>query len=247
MWWVRISALERLAFSGKMCANSLCENELPLYLYVVVSQTHTRIGRVIRKVTKSPFSHSSISLTADLTQMYSFARYRLQSPLKGGFVKETPDRLTLQGEEETYVHIYRIPVSQAQYRAVAHRIRRMQADEEEYVYNALAPLLAPFGREISAYKAEICSQFVAQCLRMAGVLPKRLCVKSVVLPGDLAEAFAEYLYYQGPLEQYQPAWTAASLPDDYFLRLGWRRRTTEACKSVAVLVHRVYRAHRYKA
>jgi len=119
-----------------MYVNSLRENELHPYLYVVVSQTHTRIGKVIRKVTKSPFSHSSISLTADLTQMYSFARYRLQSPLKGGFVQETPGRLTLLGEEETYVHIYRIPVSWMQYRAVAHRIWRMQADEEEYIYNA---------------------------------------------------------------------------------------------------------------
>ncbi|MBS5518467.1 MAG: hypothetical protein ACLRP7_05140 [Christensenellales bacterium] len=230
-----------------MYVNSLRENELHPYLYVVVSQTHTRIGKVIRKVTKSPFSHSSISLTADLTQMYSFARYRLQSPLKGGFVQETPGRLTLLGEEETYVHIYRIPVSWMQYRAVAHRIWRMQADEEEYIYNAFAPLLAPFGREVNAYKAEICSQFVAQCLRTAGVLPKGLCAKSVVLPKDFAEAFAEYLYYRGPLEQYRPAWAAAPAPDDYFLHLGWRRRTTEACKSVAVLMYRVYRAHRYKA
>ena len=121
-------------------------------------------------------------------------------------------------------------------RQVAHRIWRMQADEEEYIYNAFAPLLAPFGREVNAYKAEICSQFVAQCLRTAGVLPK-----------DFAEAFAEYLYYRGPLEQYRPAWAAAPAPDDYFLHLGWRRRTTEACKSVAVLMYRVYRAHRYKA
>lgn len=235
------------AFSGKMYANSLVESGPQFSLYVVVSRTHTRIGKMIRRVTKSPFSHSSLNLTADLTQMYSFARYRLQSPLKGGFVQETPDRLTLQGEEETYVHIYRIPVSLAQYRAVADRIWRMQADEEEYVYNAFAPLLAPFGREVSAYKAEICSQFVAQCLRTAGVLPKGLCVKSVVLPRDFAEAFAEYLYYQGPLEQYRPAWAARPTADDYFLRLGWRRRTTEACKSMAVLMHRVYRAHRYKA
>ena len=65
------------------------------------------------------------------------------------------------GEEEASVHIYRIPVSWMQYRAVAHRIWRMQADEEEYIYNAFAPLLAPFGREVNAYKAEICSQFVA--------------------------------------------------------------------------------------
>ena len=107
--------------------------------------------------------------------------------------------------------------------------------------------MAPFGREVNAYKAEICSQFVAQCLRTAGVLPKGLCAKSVVLPKDFAEAFAEYLYYRGPLEQYRPAWAAAPAPDDYFLHLGWRRRTTEAGKSVAVLMYRVYRAHRYKA
>lgn len=214
------------------------------HLYVVVSQTHTRIGKVIRRVTRCPFSHSSLSLSPDLTQMYSFARYRLQNPWKAGFVKETPARLTLQGEEETYVRIYRIPVDYEQYRAAARVIWRIQNDEEEHIYNTFAPLFAPFGRELTAYKAEICSQFVAQCLKEAGVLRAELADKRVVLPRDLAAAYADLLYYEGPLERYEPCWQGVEESDEYFARLNWRRQTSEACKSFAVLVRRVYKAHR---
>ena len=100
-------------------------------LYIVLSQTHSRIGKLIRKATRSRFSHCSISLTADLTQMYSFARYRWHSPWRGGFVQETPNRLTLQGTRETYVEIFCIPVDRAQHRAVAQKIDQMQNDDEE--------------------------------------------------------------------------------------------------------------------
>lgn len=177
--------------------------------------------------------------------MYSFARYRLHSPWKGGFVRETPDRLTLQGEEETYVQIYRIPVSLAQYDAVAHRIWRMQNDEEEYIYNLFASLFAPFGHGVAAYKAGICSEFVAQCLRTAEALPPSLAQKQVVLPKDFIQALEKTLFYQGPLECYSPAQQAAFDRDDYFDRLGWRKQTSETCKSVYVLVKRVYKAHRH--
>lgn len=230
-----------------MYGNWAVGEQLDPFLYLVVSQTHTRIGKAIRKVTRSPFSHSSLSLTADLTQMYSFARYRLQNPWQGGFVQETPDRLTLCGPEQTHVQIYRIPVTWFQYRAVALRIWQMQADEEGYVYNLFASLAAPFRRECNAYKADICSEFVADCLRTAGVLPKELCMKKVVLPKDFVEAFQPYLYYCGPLEEYQPAQGETIDQDDYFKRLGWRKQTTETCKSLAVLVKRTYQAHRYKA
>ncbi len=50
-------------------------------------------------------------------------------PVKGAdLCRKRRAALPLLGEEE-YVHIYRIPVSWMQYRAVAHRIWRMQADE----------------------------------------------------------------------------------------------------------------------
>lgn len=215
-------------------------------LYIVLSQTHSRIGKLIRKATRSRFSHCSISLTADLTQMYSFARYRWHSPWRGGFVQETPNRLTLQGTRETYVEIFCIPVGRAQHRAVAQKIEQMQKDDEEYIYNMLAPLCIPFGGNPAAYKAEICSQFVAQCLSVAKALPGALAEKRAVLPKDFAGVFEAACCYKGQMAHYQPARQATFNDDGFFERMKWREQTSDTCKSLYLLAKRVYKAHRVK-
>ena len=43
-------------------------------VYVVVSQSGTMPSRVLRKITGAPYNHVSVSLRADLKQMYSFGR-----------------------------------------------------------------------------------------------------------------------------------------------------------------------------
>ncbi len=59
-------------------------------IYVILSATPTKMGKMIRTLTRYELNHASISLTEDLTEMYSFARYRAVNPLVGGFVKEFP-------------------------------------------------------------------------------------------------------------------------------------------------------------
>ena len=58
---------------------------------------------------------------------------------------------------------------------------------EEYIYNAFAPLLAPFGREVNAYKAgdllSVCSPVPANGRRAAqgAVRQKRECCPKILL------------------------------------------------------------------
>ncbi len=218
--------------------------QTPLYVYIVLSKTHTTVGKLIRKTTRSVFSHSSISLTEDLTQMYSFARYRLQNPWRAGFVKENIAHLTLNQEQETYVEIYRIAVSPQQYHIVEQYIRRMREDEEEYIYNTFGPLFALFNTRLEAYKAEICSQFVACCLAQGGVLPEALAKKKWVFPQDFAQCYASDLFYRGALEAYVPACAAQMENDAYFERYNWFCKAGETCKSFAVLIKRIAMAYK---
>ena len=63
------------------------------YLYLVLSKTSTLTGRIIRFYTKETVNHSAISLTEDLTQMYTFARKRACNCIDGGLVLESPNTL----------------------------------------------------------------------------------------------------------------------------------------------------------
>ena len=84
-------------------------------VYVILSATPTLVGKVIRKFTKSSFNHSSISLTENWDEMYSFARYRAPNPLVGGFVKEFPQRLSLGKNRTVFIKVYKIPINENQF------------------------------------------------------------------------------------------------------------------------------------
>ena len=71
------------------------------YIYVVFSSTPYKIGKTIRMLTGEKYNHVSISLDAELTQMYSFARRYYKTPFYGGFVKESLSRYQLNQNKAT--------------------------------------------------------------------------------------------------------------------------------------------------
>ena len=44
------------------------------YLYVILSSTKTKIGYLIKKLSKTIYSHTSLSLDREMREMDSFAR-----------------------------------------------------------------------------------------------------------------------------------------------------------------------------
>ena len=99
-------------------------------IYVVLSATPTKIGMMIRTLTRSSFNHASISLTRDLSEMYSFARYRAHNPLVGGFIQEFPQRLTLGKDRDVQIKVFEISVSDIQYQSIKDFIYGVRDDEE---------------------------------------------------------------------------------------------------------------------
>lgn len=78
-------------------------------LYIVLSQTGTMLSRILKFITGAEYNHSSISLSADLTQMYSFGRRNPYNPFLGGFVKESPHTGTFRRFQGTKVIIFAVP------------------------------------------------------------------------------------------------------------------------------------------
>lgn len=181
-------------------------------IYVVLSATPTKIGKFIRAVTRSSYNHASISLSHDLSEMYSFARYRARNALVGGFIKEFPERLTLGKDKDVHIKVYRIPVSNKQYNQMQSFIYSIRDCEEKYIYNSLAVLGRPFGIGYNTYKAYVCSDFVIRALMRGGLEFN----STRLTPGQMEKVLQPYLYFSGTLHDYAPAAETTSLVKEFF-------------------------------
>lgn len=215
-------------------------------VYVVLSATPTKIGRMIRLFTRSSFNHASISLTEDLSEMYSFARYRAHNALTGGFVQEFPQRLTLGKDTDVQIKVYEIPVCEEQYRKISEFVAEVRDDDEQCIYNSLAVLGHPFGLGSHTYKADVCTSFVVKALMHGGInlLESMLDPMS---PNEIDELLSPYLYYHGSLQEYHPAPAYnEALVEYFFSRVSPFQEAVQAAAHFGMLISRVSRHRRYK-
>lgn len=188
-------------------------------IYVILSATPTMMGKIIRVFTKSSFNHSSISLTEDWNEMYSFARYRASNPLVGGFVKEFPQRLSLGKNKKVYIKVYKIPVTKKQYEEIKLFIYGIRDDCEENIYNSMAVLGILLGFKFNIYKAYTCSDFVAHSLLTGNIISQAYTSRNVV-PDEMQHLFERYSVYCGFMNNYLPA--ADKYDDsDFFVKTGF--------------------------
>jgi len=213
-------------------------------IYVILSATPTKIGRAIRTITKSSFNHASISLTRDLSEMYSFARYRARNPLVGGFIQEFPQRLTLGKDKDVHIKIFEIPVTDNQYENIKQFIYEIRDDEDQCLYNLLAILGRPFGLGYNTYKAYVCTDFVVKAL-MQGEINLVESVLAPMSPGEIEQLLDEYLVYEGKLQEYNPAPACSQeLVNDFFRKASPFREAYQAAVHFCRLISRALKGRR---
>ena len=165
------------------------------YIYVILSSTPYKIGKMIRKVTRNSYNHVSIAVDQDMTQMYSFARRYCRTPLYGGFVVESASRY-YRNDTCSSVKVHRIPISQEQYDGLEKRLANMTENKNRYLYNHLSVLTGLLRRPVHLRDAYTCVEFCVEILNMVGfpVVPGKYY--SI---GDLVHLLHPYMVYTGPM------------------------------------------------
>ncbi|MDL2225662.1 hypothetical protein LJC20_05650 [Eubacteriales bacterium OttesenSCG-928-M02] len=175
-------------------------------IYVVLSKTHTGIGRLIRAFSRYPYSHVSIATTFPIDEMYSFARYHSVAPLMGGFVVEHPHRFLFP---DTDVKIFRLELEEEAYNQAMARLDAFLTHADEYLFNTISIITLLFKRHFYVPKAYVCLEFVMEVLGLSGLTSLK----------QLEEALAPYEYFTGSFRAcVDPA--ALSNMDSYFDPLG---------------------------
>lgn len=167
------------------------------YIYIIFSSTPYRIGSVIRRITREPYNHVSLSLDENLTQMYGFARRHYRTPLHGGFVRECPSRYQIQ-EKTANICLCKIPVSPQQYADLESLLSQMEENKDHYIYNHLSALGALTHKRIVVRDAFTCVEFCVDVLYKLGldVDPKQFYTVC-----DLQKLLQQYVVYTDVMPQ----------------------------------------------
>ena len=134
------------------------------HIYVIFSNTHTRIGALIRFITRNQYNHVSIAIEDDLNTMYAFTRYHKNTPFVAGFSEESPLRYCSCDDEITNVKICKMPVSDEKYRNISEYLSSFQRNSDKYLYNLFSAALYPTGLRLQIPNSYTCLEFAIHIL-----------------------------------------------------------------------------------
>lgn len=175
-----------------------CNNQK--YIYVMLSRTHTIPARLIRLYSGNPYSHTSIALDPELSDMYSFARKGIWNPLNSGFIHEDINSGVLGRDKNAYCSIYAVPVTEEQYELVKNIIDDFKNNTDKYGYNFIGLFAAMLELNIEDGKHFLCSQFVNYVFDKSGM--PLFDDKNLVKPYDFHIKLKNHRIYRGKLTDY---------------------------------------------
>jgi len=163
------------------------------YVYVVFSCTSTKIGAMIRFVTKHKYNHVSVALEGELRKMYSFTRYRANAPFIAGFSEESPLRYLY---DNTDVKICRISVSPEKYREIEDYIDNLSRNANRYIYNYISAAVFPAGVKVRIPDAYTCLEFGVHILSRHNLV-EGICEHKFYRISDLEKLLEPFVVYEG--------------------------------------------------
>ena len=144
-------------------------NETHKQIFIVITQTGTMLSRILKRITGAEYNHASLSLSQDLTRMYSFGRRHPYNPFWGGFVIESPHAGTFRRFSDTTAVILAVEITEERYAALEATLETMWARREQFSYNLGGLLLAYFRILWKRSNRYYCSEFVEDMLLHAEV------------------------------------------------------------------------------
>lgn len=160
-------------------------------VYVILSATELKMGKIIRFLTRYKYNHVSITLDDELRYMYSFSRYHKRPSLYAGFVKESMLRY-----KNSKIKIYKIPIDKYTYRKMKRYFKLLEQTKNKYLYNLFSALFFVVHKKIKIDKSFTCIEFTLYTL--SRYVPK-LKIKDYKFYSirDLDNLLNEYLMYEG--------------------------------------------------
>lgn len=177
-------------------------------IYIVASRGRTLAGGLIRARAKLKFwnrypgdgySHISLSLTPELSDMMSFARRRLRNPLNAGLVREDIRRgVFALHPEKSRIAVFALPVTAERRERLAALMDEAWARRGTLRYNFLGLFtMLLWARGAARPDHYFCSQWADELLKRCGIdlFPGKKSVH--IRPFDFYCVLRNWLIYEG--------------------------------------------------
>lgn len=182
-----------------------------------MTNTGTSVSNMIRRFTGDTYNHISISLSEDLSEMYSFGRRNPYNVFSGGFVQEHPFFGTFKRFKNTSCNILELSVSDESYTIISDIIKNFVTDRKNFKYNVKGLIKARNNVNYQkTYRRFYCSQFVRYLLVCAHIIHENF-FGPVVAPQDFFKVPGVLPVYEGLLRDYMNVFDGKSeIASDHF-------------------------------
>jgi len=169
-------------------------------IYIVLTYTGTILSRIIKGYTGAEFSHVSLSLNENLTEMYSFGRLNPYNPFIGGFVHEYINKGTFKRFKNTIAKVYSLQLEDKQYEKINNIINEIKENKEHYKFNIIGLFAAGFNIKITHNYSFYCAEFVKYVLELAEI---KTGLPQIIKPESFKEMEGLKEIYSGKLKNYE--------------------------------------------
>jgi hypothetical protein len=173
------------------------------YIYVVLTKSKTKVARIIRFVSKSTYSHVSLSCDEMLHLMYSFSRDYTRIPIPAHFNIERIDASVYGKYDDIPCEVYRVPVTEEQLAGAMNLINHFCDNRLEYRYDLAGLFLMGMNIPYQRRNRFVCSVWVGFVLGKSGVEHNINKHPALVEPEDFRHIPGAELIYRGNLKKYQ--------------------------------------------
>lgn len=142
---------------------SVSANKKLYPVYIMLVHSGTAVSNAIKFVSKSEFSHASISFDSSLDHMYSFARKDPSNPFLGGFRYESIGKGFYDKKEIPYA-LYVVPCTANQIKKMKKRLNYFIQNESKFQFDFAGLVKNYLGIVDNPEYRWFCSRFVADIL-----------------------------------------------------------------------------------
>lgn len=166
------------------------------YIYLVFSRTGTWLSRSIGYVTKTEYTHVSLSLDLNLENMYSFGRLDPNNPFSGGLTIENINTGVFKKSPFSKCLIYEIEISKLQYDLLNKELNSFYNSDIVYKYNFIGLFGVLVDKPIQRQSHYFCSEFISTLLHRSGIYTP-LKLPQLTSPTDLMNIPNKRVIYEG--------------------------------------------------
>lgn len=138
-------------------------------IFVVMTNTGSPLGKIIKFVTGEPYNHVSLSLDTSLQKMYSFGTKRTDKISLAGFSIEAYNDKVYSKIPNTTFSMYVMFVPTNLFETLQNKLLQLEKDFEKYTFNILGLIGYAVNKPIHSSHAFFCSEFVDWVLRSVGI------------------------------------------------------------------------------